>query len=89
MERNAAPTGPTPDHEETRRRLTSEVTEVESAIALVASGTASRVTLTGLRFGEAVASRFRVDAQSKGVRIEPIPWPDDVGCDLIVQKIDG
>ena len=78
----------TPDPEETRRRLTSEVAEVESAIALVASGSATRITLAGLKFGEEVARRFRADARSKGVRLDPLPFPEDAGCDLIVRKID-
>jgi len=88
MELNPAPLIATPDSDETLRRLTSEIAEVKSAIALVASGSASRVTLTGLRFGEAVASRFREEAQSNGVGIEPLPWPDDAGCDLVVERID-
>jgi hypothetical protein len=74
--------------EETRRRLTSEVAEVEAAIALVASGSASSVTLTGLRFGEQVARRFRAEATANGIRLEPILWPEDAGCDLIVRRID-
>ncbi len=89
MELNEPRTTATPDPEETRRRLTSEVGEVESAIALVASGSASRITLTGLRFGEAVADRFRAEAGAKGVRLEALPWPDDAGCDLIVGRVDG
>jgi hypothetical protein len=88
MERDAVRRNATPDPEETRRRLTSEVAEVESAIALVASGSASRITLTGLKFGEQVAKRFRADAQSKGVHLDPIPFPEDAGCDLIVRRID-
>ena len=88
MERNSAPVPATPDPEETRRRLTSEVAEVESAIALVASGSATRITLAGLKFGEEVARRFRADARSKGVRLDPLPFPEDAGCDLIVRKID-
>jgi hypothetical protein len=88
MDRRAAHQTTTPDPEETGRRLTSEVAEVESAIALVASGSASRVTLTGLKFGEQVARRFRAEAHSKGVVLEPIPWPEDAGCDLIVRRID-
>jgi hypothetical protein len=88
MELNPAPLIATPDSDETRRRLTSEIAEVESAIALVASGSATRITLTGLRFGEAVTSRFQADAGAKGIRIEPLPWPDDAGCDLVVERID-
>ena len=75
MDRQAAHQATAPDSEETRRRLTSEVAEVESAIALVASGQASRVTLTGLKFGEQLARRFRAEARSRGLRLEPLPWP--------------
>jgi hypothetical protein len=88
MEREASHHGDEPDPEETRRRLTSEVTEVESAIELVGSGAASRITLSGLRFGEQLARRFRAEAQSQGIRLEPLPWPEDAGCDLIVRRID-
>jgi hypothetical protein len=87
MERQTAPT-PAADSEETRRRLASEIVEVESAISLVAAGSASRITLSGLRFGEQVVQRFQADAADKGVRIEPILWPEDAGCDLIVRRID-
>jgi hypothetical protein len=76
------------DLQETKRRLASEVTEVESAMALVASGSASRITLTGLKFGEQVAARFRPEATARGMVLEPILWPEDVGCDLIVRRID-
>jgi hypothetical protein len=88
MDREAARPTTTPDLEETRRRLTSEVAEVEGAIALVASGAASRITLSGLKFGEQVARRFRAEAGAKGIRVEPLPWPEDAGCDLIVRRID-
>ena len=87
MERDPADV-PATYPEETRRRLSSEIAEVEGAIALVASGSASRITLTGLRFGEEVARRFRAEAAAKGLRLEPIPWPEDAGCDLIVRRID-
>jgi hypothetical protein len=79
---------PKPDPEETRRRLAAEVQEVRGALALVASGGASRVTLTGLRFGEELMARFNHHAEAEGIRLEPIFWPDDAGCDLIVRTID-
>ena len=88
MERDPADATATSDPGETRRRLTSEIAEVESAITLVASGSASRITLTGMRFGEQVARRFHAEAAAKGVRLEPIPWPEDAGCDLIVRRSD-
>jgi hypothetical protein len=76
------------DPDETRRRLASEITEVEAAITLVASGSASAVTLTGLRFGEQVTQRFQAEASARGVVLDPIFWPEDAGCDLTVQAID-
>jgi hypothetical protein len=76
------------DSDETQRRLASEVTEVESAIALVASGSASTVTLSGLRFGEQVTKRFLANAAARGVILDPIFWPEDEGCDLTVRRID-
>lgn len=88
MERDPGPVTATPNPEETRRRLTSEVAEVEGAIELVASGSASRITLSGLKFGEQLARRFQADAQSKGVHLDPLLFPDDAGCDLIVRRID-
>ncbi|MGA3030357.1 MAG: hypothetical protein ABSE58_06440 [Candidatus Limnocylindrales bacterium] len=88
MESDEATRAGTTDSEETRRRLASEVAEIESAMALVDSGSASRITLTGLRFGEELARRFRADATSKGLLLEPILWPEDAGCDLIVRRID-
>lgn len=59
-----------------------------SAIALVASGTATRVTVAGLRFGEQVVARLGAEAASVGVRLEPVFWDDDAGCDVIARKID-
>jgi hypothetical protein len=88
MERDQTRPSPTADPEETKRRLTSEIAEVEGAIAMVSSGAASRITLSGLKFGEQLARRFRVEAQSRGLRLEPIIWPEDAGCDLIVRRID-
>ena len=79
----------TDDQLETERRLASEVAEVEGAIALVASGAASRVTLTGLIFGEPVMVRFRKTAAVAGLVLEPIPWPEDAGCDLIIRRNDA
>jgi hypothetical protein len=88
MKREAARPDATPDPEETRRRLTSEISEVESAIALVASGGASRMTLTGLRFSDQLARRFRAEARLRGVLLVPLPWPEDAGSDLVVRRID-
>ena len=88
MESNPTGQSAASDSEETRRRLTSEVAEIEGAIEMVASGNASRVTVAGLKFGEQLARRFQPEAASKGVTLDPIPFPEDAGCDLIVRRID-
>lgn len=88
MESDETRPAATADPEETKRRLTSEIAEVEGAIAMVSSGAASRITLSGLKFGEQLARRFRAEARSRGLHLEPILWPEDAGCDLIVRRID-
>ena len=72
----------------TTRRLAGEVRDVESAIALVRSGAASRVTLTGLHFAEAVLRRLGPEVQGEGIALEPLYWADDSGCDLVVRRTD-
>ncbi len=72
----------------TAYRLASEVREVESAMALVRSGAATRVTLTGLRFAEAVLRQLSPDAQRDGIALDPLYWPDDSGCDVVVRRTD-
>jgi hypothetical protein len=76
------------DNLESERQLASEVIEVNSAIALVESNAASRVTITGLRFGEPVARQLRTAAVSRGVVLEAVGWPDDGGRVLLVRKSD-
>jgi hypothetical protein len=68
-----------------RGRLDVEIGEVRAAMALVASGTASRVRLTGLRFGRQLLERLRDDADRDGLRLVEEPWADDAGCDLSVE----
>jgi hypothetical protein len=65
-------------------RLIGEVADVEASIALVSSGVASRVTLTGLRFGQQVAERLGAVAARQGVDLEASFWPDDTACDIRV-----
>lgn len=72
----------------TAERLVGEVRDVESAIAMVRSGVASRVSLTGLRFAEAVLRELAADARREGIAVEPIYWPEDAGCDVVVRRID-
>ena len=82
-------TGPdTSDDRTTAYRLAREIGEVESAIELVRSGAASRVTVAGLRFGEQIVAQLRAEAAAVGVRLEPLYWPEDAGCDVTVRRSD-
>ncbi|MGZ6269453.1 MAG: hypothetical protein ACXWMU_02635 [Candidatus Limnocylindrales bacterium] len=76
------------EHQQTARRLASEIEEVGSAIELVRSGAASRVILTGLRFADAVIDRFGAEARREGVELDPEYWPEDAGCDVVVRRAD-
>jgi hypothetical protein len=67
-------------------RLAAEMAEATASIELVAQGTASRVTLTGLRFGRQVEERLRADAARAGVALTLAGWPDDTVTDLEVSS---
>lgn len=71
------------------RELAREVAEVETAIALVRARAATVVSVANLRFGEEVLDKIRADGGDWGVRLEPLPWPEDAGCDLEVRRVDG
>lgn len=72
----------------TAHRLAIELHDVEAAIELVRGGAATRVTMSGLRFAEAVIERLRDEADRAGVVLDPVYWPEDAGCDLTVRRID-
>lgn len=71
------------------QELEREVAEVETAMALVRSGGARVVSVANLRYGEEVLAQIRADGADWGVRLEALPWPEDVGCDLEVRRVDG
>ena len=71
------------------QRLASEVADVEASIALVASGMATEITLTGLRFGPQLAARLKARAASEGVDLEASFWPEEDCCDLRVGRMRG
>ena len=76
------------DGQTTAQRLAIEVHHVEAAIELVRLGAATRVTMSGLRFAEAVIERLRDEAGRAGVVLDPLYWPEDSGCDVTVRRID-
>jgi hypothetical protein len=72
------------------RTLELELNLVRDAIAMVATGGAPRVTVGGLRFGEALLVPARKLASEAGVRLVPLWMPDDVGADITIERIaDG
>ena len=71
------------------RELARELAEVEVAVALVRSGGAHEVTVANLTYGEEVLVQIRLRGMDQGVRLEPIPWPEDTGTDILVRRIDA
>jgi hypothetical protein len=71
------------------RVLERELAEVETAIALVRSGAAHEVTVANLTYGEEVLAQIRLRGADRGVRLEPIPWPEDSGADILIRRIDA
>lgn len=68
-------------------RLASELADVEASIQLVSTGVASRITLTGLRFGRQVATRLRTSAARRGVDLDASFWSEDTISDILVSQM--
>jgi hypothetical protein len=65
--------------------IDEELARVSAAIDLVAARPASRITLAGLRFGEALLPTAQALAAARGVRIKAL-WPmGDGPVDLVVE----
>jgi hypothetical protein len=75
-----------PDADATRRMLESELGQVASAIAMVATGAATRVTVAGLRFGDQVVAASRELASRQGVVLEALWHAEDTGADVTVRR---
>lgn len=73
-----------PKHVEAQ--LDREIELVRGAIRMVASGASTRVTVAGIRFGEAVIRICRPLATSADVVIEPIWGADETGADVVVRQ---
>ncbi len=68
-------------------KLAGELADVEASIALVSSGVATRVTLSGMRFGQQLADHLRSIAALQGVALEASFWPEDTACDIDVVRM--
>jgi hypothetical protein len=79
-------TTPTTGLDPTAERLASEIADVRASIALVSSGVASNITLTGLRFSQQLAESLAEAAARQGVHLEASFWPDDDLGDLHIGR---
>ena len=76
------------DPDMVRRHLDREIGEVRAAILLVSRGAASRVSVSGLDYGDIVRDLLRPEAARARVTIQPEFNLDDAGCDLTVTASD-
>jgi hypothetical protein len=75
----------TPARDALERQLDGELRIVHEAILLVATRAAPRVTVAGLRLGDAILDAARRLASEAGVRLEPIWAPDERAIDIRVE----
>ena len=67
--------------------LGREMQLIRDAVLLVVSGGSSRVTVAGLRFGDALLEPARRLAAEHGVAITPQWSADEVGISLLVERL--
>jgi hypothetical protein len=72
-----------------QRQLDRELELIRDAITLVASGRAPRVTVAGLRLGDALLVPARQLARQAGVRIVPKWGADESGVDIAVEPFEA
>lgn len=70
----------------TRLTLEHELQLVDEAVAAVASGHFTRVTVAGLRFGDELLPRTRALAEAQGLTVRPLFHNDEHGVDLMVER---
>jgi hypothetical protein len=68
-----------------RGTLEHERSLINAAIALLVSGGADRVTLTGLRFADRLLPTAVASARLQGVVIRPLWRPGATTCDITVE----
>ena len=66
-----------------------ELRLVDSAIAMVRRGVATRVTVANLPLGTAVLEAARARASLHRLRVTPVWSTDDSPCALVVDATDG
>ena len=71
--------------DDVQRQLDLEIGLVADAIAMVAGGQSPRITVAGLRLGDAVLEPARSLAREAGVRIVPQWTADESGVEITVE----
>ena len=72
------------DVESATARLRGEMGDIHAAIEMVARGGVTRVTVSGLAYGEQLLRECAALARQRSVVLTPLWWPDDAGCDIQV-----
>ena len=70
-----------------RATMEHEVALVEGAIALLASGGAARVTLTGLRFAERILPMAQQSGREQDVAVRPLWCSGGNSCDIALEPL--
>jgi hypothetical protein len=69
----------------TESQIARELEMVRGAISMVVAHAARRVTIAGIRFGEAILPEAGPYAHSQGIDLRPLWHIDDAGCDIVVE----
>ena len=73
--------------DDTISTLDREIELVKGAVRMVATGSASRLTVAGLWFGAAVVDVLDAWARLAGVALEPLWGLGDSPCDIRVTRV--
>ena len=70
-------------------KIDAVLRNLEAAAAIVRSGKAVSVRVSGLAYGEQLLPAAQALAVREGVEVDPMWWNDDEGCDILVRLGDG
>jgi hypothetical protein len=82
-----AQVGVRPSSRATAKLKERETRLVREAIAMVAMGASSRVTVAGIRFGHELLDGARRDALAASVRVYALARLGEAGVDVVVEPI--
>lgn len=74
------------ENNQVKATIDREAELLASAVRLVASGSARRTTVGGLRLSEAAIAIVRPMAAEMGIELEPLWRTDEEGLDVLVRR---